>query len=397
MNLQTYMALEAVKDCDFEKLLSIQALTDIDPPNGTVKTISLAPTLRFSESASSKVVSYKTNIDISQNGTGDPSPSNIRSFIGREEVNIYRFKKNLFDISYAFNGSSQNISGSTINKVYTSYYFDLLNGTTGETAIADKKIELGGGVYTLSGSFTGIGALRIYAVSKDGYVSSSALANINENKSSQSFTMARPGFITLRYSNRESCTVSNLQIEAGNTATTYSSDYSKEKYTIEFPSKAGVVYGGTLDVTRGKLSADKVGITLDGITNNVKSIETVGSNIVASLGEIIPSDNYNSEFFSSHFKCFKYSDRSSATVNSLFTNNENGEVCWISDSLDSVDEFNEFLIEQDYAGTPVMIVYSIKEPKIYRPSSIEIELLIGDNTIWADCGSSSLVYRIERT
>ena len=48
----------------------------------------------------------------------------------------------------------------------------------------------------------------------------------------------------------------DIQVELGSTATAYE-PYQGETYSVEFPSEAGTVYGGTLDVTRGLLTVDR--------------------------------------------------------------------------------------------------------------------------------------------
>ena len=58
----------------------------------------------------------------------------------------------------------------------------------------------------------------------------------------------------------------------------------------------------------------------------------------------------------------------------------------------SLEEFNNYLVAQYNAGTPMTIVYPLKTPIVYDLSPVEIRTLAGQNTVWADTGSVTVKY-----
>ena len=92
------------------------------------------PLCSFKSAASVPIRSLKAHFTPIQNGSGDPSPSNVREIVGRTGLNINRSKVNLIPENIKFisaklkpytNGSDAIISGS----VYNVMYFEIPIGT----------------------------------------------------------------------------------------------------------------------------------------------------------------------------------------------------------------------------------------------------------------------------
>lgn len=121
-----------------------------------------------------------------------------------------------------------------------------------------------------------------------------------------------------------------VMIEKGSAETAYE-PYQGETYDITFPSEAGTVYGGTLDVMNGVLTVDR-------------------AQIASYAGETLPST-------------------------------------WISD--------RDVYSAGATPTTGAQVVYELATHVTYHLTSQEITTLLGQNNIWADTGDTSVTYRAD--
>ena len=200
-------------------------------------------------------------IDITpvQAGTGDPSPTNVRAISGRTGASVTRNGHNF-------------CTTPVVGKTYhtsTGAYTD-----SSTAAASDKvKVDFADGYITLShhanircmlfawdknGTFVGRtagktpdGTNTVFTVAPTGFSSGSGTQDYNSIV-----------FVAARFyeSTGESDPIATAmaaaypQIELGSTATTYE-PYSGSTTSISWQTEAGTVYGGTLDVTTGVLTA----------------------------------------------------------------------------------------------------------------------------------------------
>ena len=174
------------------------------------------------------------------------------------------------------------------------------------------------------------------------------------------------------------------------------SDY--DTYPVTWQSEAGTVYGGTLDVTTGKLTAEYRLVTFDGteewFAQGTRSyyytyvgpynscINDVG--VCSHLRERSDINNGNT------IKGFRIYNRSVIGVN-------NATVLFRFDSTkqQTLEQFKTYLAEQYAAETPVQVAYKLSPDYCteYQLTPTEIELFLGDNNVWADTGDTSLTYK----
>ena len=133
-----------------------------------------------------------------------------------------------------------------------------------------------------------------------------------------------------KYPSNKEGTISNIQLELGSTATDYE-PHAGQTYDIAFPTEAGTVYGGTLDVTTGVLTVDR-------------------AQIASYAGETLPST-------------------------------------WISD--------RDVYSAGATPTTGAQVVYELATPITYHLTPQEITTLLGQNNIWADTGDMSVTYRAD--
>jgi hypothetical protein len=191
------------------------------------------------------------NIEPVQAGSGDPSPDNVRPISGWTGAKVTRTGKNLFNINggiaYIYPGvavQDDKIVVSSIGKGATSrvYFSELYEP----------------GTYTFSVKFSGdVESIRFFSPQPFAGGAYSAYYNGYYKLLSNGFTTVTMtkqftlGVIAQGTAQGQG-TAFDLQLELGSTATDYE-PYQGDAYDIAFPTEAGTVYGGTLDVTNGKL------------------------------------------------------------------------------------------------------------------------------------------------
>lgn len=248
-----------------------------------------------------------------QSGSGDPSPDNVRPITGWTGANVYRTGKNLWSLG---NVSGTRAVAKSVFLPAGSYAFSTKNTTTAAT----ETVRV---IFTLADSTT---AQINVTANATGRVSTTFNA-------SKAITQAQFwAGSSAANSNGQTFEFSDIQFELGSTATAYE-PYSGNTYTITFPNEAGTVYGGTLDVTNGKL--------------------TVTDGYIASYnGETIPGE-------------------------------------WIS----SMDVYAAGTTPTIGA----QVVYKLATPTTYNLTPQQIQLLLGVNNVWANTGDSIVNYYADTT
>lgn len=99
------------------------------------------------------VQSLIADIDLIQSGSGDPSPSNVRSISGYSTVNIYVSPTN-----NAQDGTTYEVSFGSAGTVYNG----TLDATTGTLTVTSEKKTLNGSEGIWSGTATSGGVLRAF-------------------------------------------------------------------------------------------------------------------------------------------------------------------------------------------------------------------------------------------
>ena len=297
----------------------------------TNRVVSVVDTLMIRGNASGSVASIVDGaddiplkscivaIEPVQSGSGAPSPSNVRPISGWTEANLNDVGKNLCPTN----------SGTIKQGNFVVFTNPLPSGTYSFSLKA-----------TRTPSSSSYASLVLY--DKDG-VNYSDVIGIGSDKLNGNRIETQPRnldnglskivaySIAGNWSESQNYTlsISELQIELGSTVTEYEPYNSNSQiYNIEFPSEAGTVYGGTLDVTNGVL--------------------TVTDGYIASYnGETLPST-------------------------------------WIS----SMDVY----AEGTTPTTGAEVVYKLATPQTYNLTPTEVKTLLGINNIFADCGDVDVEY-----
>jgi len=181
-----------------------------------------------------------------------------------------------------------------------------------------------------------------------------------------------------------------IQLEPGSTATAYE-PYQGQTYDIEFPSEAGTVYGGTLNVVSGELVVTHGVKFLDG---SETWIWHSGTNSLART--VIPNGvvtdgvtQFNSYTKNSTLKDNPWAGRKNGTLgmfyglSSLYVKHQD-----ITDA-ESAKAF--------FTANPTTVVYELAAPITYQLTPQEVKTLLGQNNIWADTGDAEAEYPADTT
>lgn len=372
------------------------------------------------ESATGTIASFKTDMvaDVTnaiftfepvQEGTGDPSPENIRPISGWDSVRVTRCGKNLLENNTAV---EETVVTSGLSLIVHDDHTITINGTISAATM---------GVFNFSqehraannASYLQYDAIKhlpngSYIVSRE---NSSTLARLQSKElSSQAGTLPPSnGDRTLLHTNDNdpyviddtykynfmrlhlsAGTYDNLLIKPGvylasETDLTYE-PYHGDVYDIAFPD---TFYGGYVDLVKGEL------------------VQTVG--YIPNLGSLSwekDTQSTNRWRCLDHANMFKISNRRTWCISSALVTKTNGEAysvqwdntCYIGgsdlsriyvqiNSPTTVDELKEVLSGISFAG-------ELATPITYQLTPVQIQTLIGRNNIWSNLnGTATIGYK----
>ena len=151
-------------------------------------------------------------------------------------------------------------------------------------------------------------------------------------------------------------------------------------YPITFPSEAGTVYGGTLDVTNGVLTVDRAMVDLGDLSwnyyGNYDCFYSTGISGVINHAPFISSIYSNA-----------VADGLSALANGEALLNT------IAIYVKDIRFADATAFKTAVAGQ--QLVYELATPITYTLTPTEIKSLLGDNNVWADAGDIEVVYRAD--
>ena len=318
----------------------------------------------FNDGSNLPMPKLEVAIEPVQEGSGDPSPENIRPISGWDEVNVTRCGKNLFDKTTF-----------TVKKFLTS---DGRIETSDNWSISDYIGVKGGTAYILSG-VTNAGTVAYHCFyDKDKNFISSVIST------TQNFTTPSNA-VYVRLSMRTE-TPDAVQLEYGNTATAYEPyNPNSHTYTIDLD---GTRYGGKVDLVSGVMTVDRVGVDLGSLTWTNRNSDSAG--VFSSTG----ITNYNwSDSIS--FMCSNYKPNGTVISVTQMTNRENGVVTFYYQGTSStrqiyikdLDKSSMTGAEFKTAMNGVQLVYELATPLTIQLSPTVVKSLRGMNNVVADTGA----------
>lgn len=346
------------------------------------------------------------HIEPVQAGSGDPSPDNVRSITGLTAAKVTRCGKNMAepvfesatkdgitavrqsDGSYVFNGTATK---------ETNFFLGSTDGNA-VTMPIPRNTPL-----AISGCPDGAGGSTWRLVAW--HYKGNTYLNRSTQELGRGVTLNDAEADSIRFSMqiKSGATCENLVFKpmlrlASDTDATYE-PYSGQTYSITFPSSAGTVYGGTLDVTSGVLTVTHKLYTFDGSENwtegnhgnryefNLTGLPDYiktwasGGRGLSNLGI------YDNSSYSTPDKNYITSRTS---VGASTTGVKSHVLCVQPSVATTVGELKAFL-----ANTPEQWYAPLQTPQTYQLTPQEITSLLGENNLWADTGDSDVEYRAD--
>lgn len=314
------------------------------------------------------VENYPLDVSLSftpkQEGTGDPSPDNVRPITGYDSLSLTRCGKNLLPMSSLsvpvyntplqeteypsiYKACSGLVPGSSLRVSALTTYED---GSTSNAVQILIQYEDGSSVTIRNDSQTG-------------EVQSSAVVGVRIYTGNSSVSGAR--------------NVSKLCLVYTQESNPTYEPYQGETYDIALPE---TVYGGTVDCVTGEGEKTIVGIELTGeeavVAHNTENAFRVNSVFSMNTG-LTPAN----EIFCSHYL-------SSAITDYGFWHNTGTSFAIFRDvRFSTPEEFKAYLAAQYAAGTPVTIAYQLATPEPFEVSPQPVLALPGANTFYTDVDS----------
>ena len=213
-----------------------------------------------------------------QEGSGDPSPENVREITGWNDVEGYGCGKNLFD------------SSKIIDKARLNQYGELLGNV--EDVVSDYIKVQPSKTYTVSGF-----GILIFNERHCWYDKDKNYLKASTNMSSDVCTLTVPSDAEyVRLTIKNDC-IESTQIELGLQATSYE-PYQVTTTSINWTEDVGTVYGGYVDLVSGELVQTHylAEITTTGLTSQNTNYDTTEDSIYFIIKNSFPqmlSNNSN--------------------------------------------------------------------------------------------------------
>lgn len=310
-----------------------------------------------------------------QEGSGDPSPENVRPIKGRDSVKVERCGENLLNIAPF---AKSTYKGITYEYVTTGGVH--ISGTA--TAAADSPIfavgHLPPGKYYGLDMGTGVSAsIVVHRNGANLWLNAKGVFEILAGDVIKYWHMIATNGATLD-------TTVYPYIVPGTTAPTTYAPYIGQTATLTLPH---TIYGGTVDAVTGEGQEAWKLLTLDGTEDwrYESNSYFVGHSILSNLPTEI--DGKCSHFIYS----FNFAGNCIfCTGDSVYTGPK------LTEKYTGLDEWKSYLAAQYAAGTPVQIAYKLAEPVPFTATGAQpIPALSGINTALTDADSATVTGRAD--
>ena len=312
-----------------------------------------------------------TKFDPVQDGTGNPSPTNVRPITGFDTVEITRTGKNLlnyiksrtsYGITFDYNPTTGavHVSGTATNSSWSD------GGMSATTVIPYSRFSAG--TYIISG-ITGQSKARVQAWYDDG---TGEILVTTVNGSAQ-FTLSKPAKIYTRISVASGLTVDETifpMIRSSSIDDTKFEPYRSDTYTIPLGRTA---YFGTLNVVAGELTVSRKLVEFDGSADEdwtYSAGSAYGSRCHLALADA--KTDSSRQLVLCNIGVFNSSSNNEGTV---FTSG--GRLYYYQQSsITSAEEFKTWL-----GSNTMQVLYELATPITYQLTPTQVDALSGYNIV----------------
>ena len=325
----------------------------------------------------------KVSWEPTQEGTGDPSPDNIRPIKGRDSVTVERCGETLLDFSDLIPDSVSR-DGLTIKKE---------NGVI--TVLGEKSSSKWTDIFRISIA-TSVFPAGTYVWGSGVSIQTNTVGNVHTSP----HTFDTPFYIHGIYAATNVAGKYNRSYLpifcVGTTPLTTYSPYIGQTATLTLPT---TIYGGTVDAVSGSGEKAWNEITLIDTyswyasTNQYRTFYNV--NIKSIAPSAIENSGYAKNWKCTHFKSEAYSYAQSGDMDNTVSFQSDRKTLAIV-FPGTIDELKSYLAAQYAAGTPVQITYKLAEPVPFTATGAQpIPALSGVNTLLTDADSVAVTGRAD--
>jgi hypothetical protein len=309
-----------------------------------------------------------------QEGSGEPSPDNVRPIKGRDSVTVERCRENLLNIAPFTKLTTQGVT-----------YEYVANGGIhiSGTALANAVSPVFSIWYLPPGKYYGLdlgkGIGFSIVVQRNG-------KNVWLSTKGTFVILAGDAIVFWCLSVNSGTTIDETlypYIVPGTTAPTTYAPYTGQTATITLPR---TIYGGTVDAVTGVGKEVWRSITLDGVSEKFVNEYDDYWNLLPMNTPGISNQNID-YIVSSHF----YHAFGGNITGFLFTTSS-----MMKRYFATPDELNAYIAAQYAAGTPVQIAYKLTTPTPFTATGAQpIPALPGVNTVLTDADSVTVTGRAD--
>ena len=329
-----------------------------------------------------RITGLSVSVMAAQDGSGDPSPTNIRPITGWTGATVTRTGKNLIGF-----GDRLAAWGSNHTDVGNDSYLVKSTGTgySNPYRFADEDIDV-----TLSGIITdleGARGWRIDLLDANNVV-------VGSIRQGTTVVSGKASKIRLNYSASSTGAIfEKIQLELGTQATSYE-PYKGTTYPVSF-SEAGTVYGGTLDVVNGILTKEYDIVDLGSLSwrrrtgsmfsATLPSSANVLTDISKYIGSCLPIQYAPGYAVVTDGYIGIYKTAASTQTDTIYLN------------LSTIGITDVTTLSEWLTTNSVQLVYPLATPQTYQLTPTEITTLLGQNNVWADCGDVTVTLQLPST
>lgn len=330
----------------------------------------------------------KVSWEPTQEGSGTPSPENIRPIKGRDSVTVTRCGENLFNPAWMPEKTLNNGLTWTI----TSDGTVTANGTANGTSYYNSDyFSLPAGTYTISA----IPYFRMSILNRDVGDTTVAAQQVGQPCTFTVETNIQNASLFFATSGILDNVSAKPQIEKGTTATTYA-PYTGQTATLTLPS---TIYGGTVDAVTGEGQETWKLLTLDGtekwmVSGKFLDNKTDWYYVSSKIPNAVNAAPQKGNEICSHYPHADIANTNTAQGCAIVWGAI--RVRWGDTIPDDADAWKAYLAAQYAAGTPVQIAYKLAEPVPFTVTGAQpISALSGVNTLLTDADSVTVTGRAD--
>ena len=328
----------------------------------------------FSDGASMPMKELEVSIVPTQSGSGEPSPTNVRPISGWTACNVTDCGVNLWDEEWEVGGlviaSGQPYDAN--DRIRSKNYSPCKPSTSYYVVAPSTSLS----IFWYDNNKNYLSRLN---------VTPNAVQEFPSN--AYYFKIVLTGGVTT-YNN-------DISINYPSTDTSYHA-YNGNTYTIQFTDGTNplTVYGGTLDVTSGVLTVDRMKINMTSITDwvvdkSAKRIYKVINAKPATSGSVVALNLLSNRFKSiSTDQIYSYTQGVAISTGSALQFHIDG----LTDDAD----VTQAMVNQYFTDNSTDVVYILATPQTYSLNPTAVASILGMNNVFADTGEVNEVQYLSK-